>query len=376
MKRNVNILSTTARLCIVSALSTASTTAFAQNTKTTDAVESANEQSEGLDPIVVTAQRRDESVQTVPIAISAFDAATLETRGVSDALQVTQYVPNLVGLNNTGLGSANAYFLRGLGNTETIPTFDPPVGTYVDDIYLSRQNANNLSFFDVERVEVLRGPQGTLFGRNTTGGAISVILAEASNDFGGYAEAGYGSYGLITTRASVDVPLADTFSIKVSGYFQDDKGYVKNTTTGERTNESDGWGVRLGFRGELSDTARWTGAYMHTKTEGFNLLNFDCDPANPSNCNGRFSTTGYGRNDNFGGRFVGEKGGYGLGNDTTVDFISSNLELGSGENFTINIITGYVYTTQDYAIDFADGRALPSIANPTPPVLGYTFGGF
>ena len=133
---------------------------------------------DGLDTIVVTAQRRQESVQDVPIAISAFTARELETRGVTEALDVAQFVPNLVGLNNTGLGSANSYYLRGLGNSETIATFDPPVGTYVDDIYLSRQNANNLSFFDVERVEVLRGPQGTLFGRNTTGGAINVILAE------------------------------------------------------------------------------------------------------------------------------------------------------------------------------------------------------
>ena len=113
-----------------------------------------------LNVIVVTAQRREESVQDVPIAISAFNAAELETRGVTNALEVTQFVPNLVGLNNTGLGTANSYFLRGIGNTESIATFDPPIGTYVDDIYMSRQNANNLSFFDVDRVEVLRGPAG------------------------------------------------------------------------------------------------------------------------------------------------------------------------------------------------------------------------
>ena len=88
----------------------------------------------GLDVIVVTAQRRQESVQDVPISISAFDSGELERRGVTNALEVTQFVPNLVGINNTGLGSANAYYLRGLGNTETIPTFDPPIGTYVDDI--------------------------------------------------------------------------------------------------------------------------------------------------------------------------------------------------------------------------------------------------
>src|SRR5204863_307078 len=152
----------------------------------------------------------------------------LRAQGVSSALDLGQFVPNLIAQNNTGLGSANAYYLRGLGNTETIPTFDPPVGTYVDNIYLSRQNANNLNLFDVERIEVLRGPQGTLFGKNTTGGAISVILRQPAKEFGGYAEVGYGRYDKKLVRASVDIPLADTFQIKLSGYWQDDKGYVKD----------------------------------------------------------------------------------------------------------------------------------------------------
>ncbi|MEP2180513.1 MAG: Plug domain-containing protein, partial [Marinomonas sp.] len=142
----------------------------------------------GLNQIIVTAQRREESVQDVPIAISAFNSEELEARGIGSALEVAQFVPNLVGLNNTGLGTANSYYLRGIGNTESIATFDPPIGTYVDDIYLSRQNANNLSFFDVDRVEVLRGPQGTLFGRNTTGGAVNVHLSEPGDEVAGYAE--------------------------------------------------------------------------------------------------------------------------------------------------------------------------------------------
>ncbi len=344
--------------------------AHAQSTSEQEASEDS-----GLSVIVVTAQRREESVQDIPIAITAFDDTELERRGVSSALQVAQFVPNLVGLNNTGLGSANSYFLRGLGNTETIPTFDPPIGTYVDDIYLSRQNANNLSLFDVQRLEVLRGPQGTLFGRNTTGGAISVFLKEPGDEIAGYVEAGYGSYEKYVARASVDIPLADSFAVKVSGYFQEDEGYAQNTTTGERTNDNDGWGVRIGFRGELSDNARWTGSYMHTRSEGANILNFDCDPADPTNCDGRFVTTGYTRGGNFGGQFTGKKNDFGLGNKTDMDFISSNLQIG-GDDLTVNIITGYVYTTQDYALDFADGRGLPSISSPVPPVLGYTFGGF
>ena len=329
----------------------------------------------GLNVIVVTAQRREESVQDIPIAISAFSAEELETRGISNALEVTQFVPNLVGLNNTGLGTANSYYLRGVGNTESIATFDPPIGTYVDDIYMSRQNANNISFFDVERLEVLRGPQGTLFGRNTTGGAVNVILREPGDKLAGYAELGYGSYERIVGRASVDIPLADSFAIKVSGYFQNDDGYTRNTTTGERVNQNDGWGVRLGLRGELSDSARWTGSYMRTSADSGNILNFDCDPANPTNCAGRFATTGLTRGGNFAGLLTGPKNNFGLGNEVDMDFVSSNLELGAGD-FTVNLITGFVNLRQNFALDFADGRGLPSTSSPIPPVLGYTFGGF
>lgn len=221
-----------ALLSAVSLVAMLATPAYAQ--------ESANND-QGLEDIVVTAQRRAESAQDVPIAITAFNAETLETRGINTALDVTQFVPNLVGLNNTGLGTANSYYLRGVGNTESIATFDPPIGTYIDDVYVSRQNANNFSFFDVERVEVLRGPQGTLFGRNTTGGAIAVVMKDPGETSGGYLEAGFGSYNRKLFRGSVDVPLSPQFAVKLSGYWQDDDGYAKNTATGERTNENDGW---------------------------------------------------------------------------------------------------------------------------------------
>lgn len=343
--------------------------------------DAADEQQRGVSSIIVTAQRREESVQDVPIAISAFDQAELRTRGAVTALDVAQFVPNLVGLNNTGLGTANSYYLRGIGNTESIATFDPPIGTYVDDIYISRQNANNLSLFDVNRIEVLRGPQGTLFGRNTTGGAINVFLSEPGDEFGGFAEAGYGAYNQFLARASLDIPLADTFAIKVSGYFQDDDGWAINNVTDERTNENDGWGVRLGMRGELSDTVRWTGSYIHTYADSTNALNFDCDPDNPANCDGRFVTTGLTQGGNFisptlGPLVKGDKANFGLGNEARMDFISSNLEIELAPDWTVNIITGFVDIAQNFALDFADGRALPTIATPVPAVTGFTYGGF
>ncbi|MEM7702315.1 MAG: TonB-dependent receptor [Pseudomonadota bacterium] len=359
------------------ALAAMPSTALAQDT---EAEESAEEQS-GVARIIVTAQRREESVQDVPIAISAFNNEELARRGIANALEVAQFVPNLVGLNNTGLGTANAYYLRGIGNTESIATFDPPIGTYVDDIYLSRQNANNLSLFDVNRVEVLRGPQGTLFGRNTTGGAVNVYMNDPGDDYAGFVEVGYGSYDQKLGRASLDIPLSDSFAVKVSGYFQDDDGYAINTLANDRTNENDGWGVRLGIRGELSDTISWKGSYIHTYADSANVLNFDCDPANPTNCDGRFVSTGFTEGSSlnsgaFGPLVTGEKANFGLGNEAEMDFLSSNFEIELGEDWTVNFITGFVDINQDFALDFADGRGLPSASNPIPAVTGFTFGGF
>ncbi len=335
-----------------------------------------------LSEIVVTAQRRSESVQNVPIAVSAFSADLLSARGIATPLQLIQYVPNLFGSNNTGLGSANAYYIRGLGNTETIATFDPPVGTYVDDIYMSRQNGNNFAFFDIDRIEVLRGPQGTLFGRNTTGGAVNVLLKRPSDEVGGFLEAAYGAYDKKLIRGSIDLPLSQAIQIKLSGYFQDDDGYVQNTTTGERLNDSDLAGIRGAVQLKFSERLTWNVAAAYMRNDGENIINYDCDPRNPSNCGGRFATTGLvtryapGTISPFVGLGVsGRKAGYGLGNEVDTTMYTSNLEW-AGDNLTLNIITGLIDLKQQYLLDFADGRGLPNVAVPETPVRGYPSGGF
>jgi iron complex outermembrane recepter protein len=360
-----------------------------------------------LEEVVVTAQRRTESVQNVPIAVSAFTPAELERRNISEALDVIQYVPNLMGSNNTGLGSANAYYLRGLGNTESIATFDPPVGTYIDDIYVSRQNGNNFSFFDVERVEVLRGPQGTLFGRNTTGGAVAVYIKKPGDAFAGFGEVGYGRFDRVTARGSVDIPFSDGFRTKVSGYFNDDQGYVKNVTTGERLNDAHSYGVRTAIQARATDKIVWDASFMYTRDETANLLNFDCNPSNRSDCKGRFVTTGFRRNFSPGAtQFVGttgapigvagRKANFAQGNTVDSVMLISNVAI-ENENSSVNVITAYVDMTQKFALDFFDGRGGPAIGfvtganglpiasalstagtnvNPYPAVRGFRTGGF
>jgi len=137
--------------------------------------QAAAEPSTGLEEIIVTAQKRRENLQETPLAVSALTAETIERRGITDVSSLTAAAPNLT-VTTTGASTSNiALFIRGIGESETILTVDSPVGLYVDGIVLGRSSGAVFDLVDLERVEVLRGPQGTLYGRNTTGGAVNLI---------------------------------------------------------------------------------------------------------------------------------------------------------------------------------------------------------
>ncbi|MEO0997735.1 MAG: TonB-dependent receptor [Pseudomonadota bacterium] len=210
-----------------------------------------------LEEIIVTAERREASLQDVPIAVSAYDGQLVERLQIDETLDLINVVPNLFGGNNTGLGTANMYYLRAQGNDESIATFDPPVGTYIDDVYVSRQNGNNFSFFDIERIEVLRGPQGTLFGRNTTGGAINIVLRDPAEEMGGFAEVGFGRYGETIARGTVDLPVSDQFLTKFSAFYIESDGWLDNVAIGGEFNGKDALGLRGEFRFMPSDEITW-----------------------------------------------------------------------------------------------------------------------
>ena len=198
----------------------------------------------GQQDIVITAQRRAERLQDVPVTVTAFTQKMIDNLHLNDAITTSKFVPGMISQHNAGLASANSYYLRGLGNSQSTPTFDAPVTTYVDDVYVARQNANNYAFFDTERVEVLRGPQGTLFGRNTTGGAVNVIMRKPGKDFGFKGEATAGSYRRYTIKGTVDAPLSPAVLTKLSAYYVTDRGFLKDITTGDHLNGEKNWGVR------------------------------------------------------------------------------------------------------------------------------------
>ena len=306
-------------------------------------------QAQGIEEVVVTATRRAENVQSIPVAVSAFTGEDLANLGVTETLDVAKIVPNFVAHNNTGLGTANTYSLRGLNNTESIATFDPPVGTYVDDFFIQRQNANNYALFDIDRVEVLRGPQGSLFGRNTTGGAVRVILKEPAEEFGGYAELGGGRFDRISARGSVDIPATDNFRMKISGYYINDDGYVDNVTTGKKgLNYEDNVGLRGAILWEPSDVASWNASLTYIENEHANMYNY-------VEGGDRFTRTGLVTDGApLAGLLTGNKQNFDLGNETRSLHFTSDIEWETALG-TVNILTSYLTLEQDFLLDFFEG---------------------
>jgi len=207
-----------------------------------------------LEEIVVTAERRESTLQDVPLAVSAFDSNEIERRQAFNVKDVVNNVPNLIGSNNVGQGSATTVFLRGVGTTESIVTVDTAMGFYLDDVYIARQGVNNFSLYDVERVEVLRGPQGTLYGRNTNAGAINVVTTKPqdTNQFSG--ELSYGEFDRINVKGMANFVLAeDKLFLRINALSQTGDGYVDNQLLGKEVNDVDFFGWRAGLRWLPSD---------------------------------------------------------------------------------------------------------------------------
>ena len=200
-----------------------------------------------LEEIVVTSRRRSEVLQDVPIAISVVGSAQIQESGAFNVGRVKELIPSVqmytsnprnTGVNIRGIGSPFGLTNDGL---------DPGVGYYVDGVYYARPAAATLDFIDIERIEVLRGPQGTLFGKNTTAGAFNIVTRKASFTPEYSFETGYGNYGFLQAKATVTGPLSKQFAARVSFSGTQRDGVVDNVRTGKSTNDLN----NLGFRGQL-----------------------------------------------------------------------------------------------------------------------------
>ena len=181
--------------------------------------------------IVVTAQRREQRLQDVGIAVTVVSGKQLQNLNITNATDIVRAIPNLK--FNAYSSSQVVFNIRGVSQNDYGDQQEPPVAVYQDDSYASSINTASFPIFDLARTEALRGPQGTLFGRNATGGAVQFISNQPTNSFGGYVSGTYGRYNQTILEGALSGPVSDQLKVRVSGIYDHDDGYIKNITPGQ-----------------------------------------------------------------------------------------------------------------------------------------------
>ena len=237
----------TTRFLVAGLLGSAATAAFlaapasAQTTDTDQAAPVVDDDN----VIVVTARRREESIQDVPLSITAISGEALAKSGTLEITELAQEVPNLTLEVSRGTNTTLTAFIRGVGQQDPVAGFEAGVGLYVDDIYLNRPQGAVLDIYDVERIEVLRGPQGTLYGRNTIGGAIKYVTAALPDETEIKVRGTYGSYNQADLIVTASTPVSDSLKVGVSGARLSRGGFGDNLVQeGVENYNKDVWGAR------------------------------------------------------------------------------------------------------------------------------------
>ncbi|MDA1073351.1 MAG: TonB-dependent receptor plug domain-containing protein, partial [Proteobacteria bacterium] len=215
-----------------------------------------------IEELIVTARRREEAAQSVPIPITAMSGEEMRNRAANDLTDISRITPNMDYQKSASNRGTAQVFLRGIGQVNWAPTQDPKVGVYIDGVYLGRPQGAVFDIMDLERIEVLRGPQGTLFGRNTTAGLVHIITNKPSDEFEADVAVGGGNDGQINGGFVLNVPMGDTLAARFSFQHRESDGYVNNRESGADWNDEDAQNFRA--------------AVMWTPTETFDaLLSFD-----------------------------------------------------------------------------------------------------
>lgn len=225
--------------------------------------------------IIVTAQRREQDLQEVPAAVTALSGAVLEERQIADTTDLQNQIPNVVISNGTGTANSARIFFRGIGEDESRGAIDPAVGVYIDNVYLGRTVGSLVDLVDIEQVEVLRGPQGTLYGRNTNGGAIKVTSVRpqiGETSFNG--EVGYGNFDRFQARGSANFGFSDSGAIRISALYRRSDGFHTLNPNGDFADQAgtkaggeDLFAVRGSLFGELDDNWSFLAIFDYAKDE-------------------------------------------------------------------------------------------------------------
>ena len=206
-----------------------------------------SESEEAADPnvIIVTAQNRSQNVQDVPIAINVVSGEALQAAGVTDLLSLQRVAPVLQIVNDTNLTRVT---VRGVGSNSNDEAQDQAIAVNIDGEYINRPVVLNAALFDLDRVEVLRGPQGTLYGRNATGGAVNFITRKPGSEFAANGSVSYGNFNQVIAEGGVTVPLGDIGGVRVAGIYSDRDGYNFHPNINARSGTDNTWGGRFSLR--------------------------------------------------------------------------------------------------------------------------------
>ena len=242
---------------------------FAAPAHAQDAAAEAASASEAEDgQIIVTARRREERLIDVPLSITALSGESLAQQGIQDLTQIAQQVPNLTLEVSRGTNTTLTAFIRGVGQQDPVAGFEAGVGLYIDDVYLNRPQGAVLDIYDVERIEVLRGPQGTLYGRNTIGGAIKYVTAALPDDTSVKIRGTYGSYDQADLIVTASTPIGATLTTRARGARLSRGGFGDNLTLGTENYNKDVWAARGTIEFESGAfSARLSGDYVKDNSQ-------------------------------------------------------------------------------------------------------------
>ena len=321
-----------------------STVAVAQDAPTQ------TEEAAAVGDVIVTARRRDEALKDVPISVSALGEERLEETGATDITALQQQTPNATVQVARGSNSTLISFIRGVGQQDPLWGFEPGVGLYVDDVYIARPQGAVLDIYDVERIEVLRGPQGTLYGRNTVGGAVKYVTSRLSQDPELTLRGAYGSYNQIDLLASGSMPLADNFRIggALASYQRD--GYGENLNTGAEHYNKDVLAGRLSAEWEPREDMSIRLAYDRVE-----------DDSNPRH--GHREVAGVGPGAGSPDSVYDTYAGIGDENSVMNQGFSATMQLDLSDNWTFKSISAWREGDTDTVIDF-DNTPAPTLDIP------------
>ena len=230
-----------------------------------------------LEEITVTAQKRQESVQDLPISVTAFSGDAMKALGFTNSIQLAAQTPGLQTANVFGEGNIPIVSIRGVGLIDFSEHNESPSAVYVDEFYKANLSGLDFQLFDLERAEVLRGPQGTLFGRNATGGLVHYITAKPSQDADGYVDVTAGEYGKLIAEGAIGGGLSDTVAGRLSMIYSKHDGYIENDFPGRKPgNALDMWGVRGQLAFDPSDDLSILVSFQtgHNKNDGGSQYHF------------------------------------------------------------------------------------------------------